>query len=412
MALVEALTAYFLALQFRFTKNTYFAALSGAFSYVAVLVFSQMLVFPAVFSKTGFFGAGPQSSIWLWAEWHTGFPAFVIIALLLQAYEKGRETLYRGRGIGVALMAAGPLAAVLLAIFTITQSGVLPVLITGGSYAALRESPVTACIIGLTLGAMLACTLITRLRDQLSLWLTIALLANLSDAAMTLASPIRYSLGWYAGRSVSLLSAAFVFCVFIFEFSRLYDRLTAANEMLAERAFLDGLTGAFNRGYFNDQFPREFRRASRERYELSVLLIDVDHFKTYNDHFGHQLGDVCLISLVAAMQRVTKRPADFVARYGGEEFVMVLPRTGAAGASCVAHDLQTAIATLGLHRSDTPAGAVTVSLGIASYDPRAQSFGADELIRRADNALYQAKQEGRNTIRLFAALAAAKLPAA
>jgi diguanylate cyclase (GGDEF)-like protein len=307
----------------------------------------------------------------------------------------------------LALMVAGPLAAAALAILTITQSGDLPVLIAGGSYAALRASPITPAIIGLTLCAMLACTLITRLRDQLSLWLTIALLASLSDSVMTLASPLRYSLGWYAGRSVNLLSASFVFCVFIFEFSRLYDKLTAANEVLAERAFMDGLTGAFNRGYFNDQFPREFRRACRERAELSIIMIDVDHFKTYNDHFGHQLGDVCLISLAAAMQRCAKRPADFVARYGGEEFVMVLPRTDAAGAACLAHDLQTAIAMLGLHRNDTEAGTVTVSLGLASYNPRGDSFGPDELIRRADRALYQAKQAGRDTIRAYVLAAVA-----
>lgn len=398
MSLIEALTAFFLAIQCRSSREPFFGALAGAFAFVAVMVFSQMLVFPGVFSPTGLFASGPQSSIWMWAIWHVGFPAFVLVGLALRADWLPLDTASRQR-IGFLLVPAAPLLALALAYLCIAHSGLLPPLIQGGSYKLLRHSSMMAVIFGSTLLALLGCLWITRLRDLLSLWLAVALLASLSDATLTLSGAVRYDIGWYSGRIQSILSSSMIFCVLLFELTQLYDRLVAANEHLAQRAVRDGLTGAFNRGYFDEQFPREMRRAIREATSLSLLLVDVDHFKLYNDLYGHQKGDECLIAIVRALREQTKRPADIAARYGGEEFAVLLPRTDAAGAMRIATEIRAGIARLSLPRGDTPAGAVTVSIGIATLDQPKPWHGAEDLLRNADLALYQAKREGRDTIR-------------
>ena len=399
MSLIEALTAFFLAIQCRSSREPFLGGLAGAFAFVAVMVFSQMLVFPGVFSPAGLFSGGPQSSIWMWAIWHTGFPAFVLIGLALRAdvLPLSRE---RRQRIGFLLIPAAPLLALALVYLCIAHSGLLPPLIHGASYKSLRHSPVMAAIFGATLLALFGCLRITRLRDLLSLWLAVALLASLSDATLTLSGAVRYDIGWYAGRIQSILSSSMIFCVLIFELTQLYDRLVEANEILSQRAVRDGLTGAFNRGYFDEQFPRELRRAIRETTTLSLLLVDVDHFKLYNDLYGHQKGDECLIGIVRAMRELTKRPGDIAARYGGEEFAVLLPRTDAAGAMSLAMEIRVGIARLNLPRGDTAAGAVTVSIGIATLEQPKPWHRPEDLLRRADLALYQAKREGRDTIRV------------
>jgi len=248
--------------------------------------------------------------------------------------------------------------------------------------------------------ALAACIRITRLRDLLSLWLAVALLASLGDAVLVLGAGARYSLGWYGGRILSVVSSSVVLCVLIFEFSRLYGRLVKANRSLASRALHDGLTGAFNRGYFVEQFPREIGRAIRDKTPLSLLMIDVDHFKSYNDIHGHQTGDACLIGITGAIKDILRRPTDFLARYGGEEFAVVLPGTGREGAAQLIAALRGAVRNLNLPQAAS-GGPVTISLGVATFHPGTDTFAPEELIRRADIALYQAKHSGRDAVREF-----------
>lgn len=188
------------------------------------------------------------------------------------------------------------------------------------------------------------------------------------------------------------------------ETADLNEQLAAANRKLADlnrnlvtAALTDALTGVANRRAFNATLVREWQRAAREEMPLSLLLIDVDHFKKYNDRYGHLAGDECLRQVAAILAGVLRRPADFVARYGGEEFVMILPQTELPGAISLGATILSAFADHGLEHDDNDQGYVTVSVGAATTIP-GHKVRLETLLRHADSALYQAKRKGRNCV--------------
>lgn len=182
---------------------------------------------------------------------------------------------------------------------------------------------------------------------------------------------------------------------------------------------VDVLTGVANRRCFDDALAREWRRAGRGGEPLSLLMIDVDHFKLFNDHHGHPAGDVCLRAVAQALAGATQRPADLVARYGGEEFVLLLPATPRGGAEHIAHRVLDVVEALAIPNAVSPtAQHVTVSLGLACYDETSASWvqhapdsrfqndlegrsKAGDLVKAADVALYAAKRAGRAQARLL-----------
>jgi diguanylate cyclase (GGDEF)-like protein len=174
--------------------------------------------------------------------------------------------------------------------------------------------------------------------------------------------------------------------------------LTAANRALERMSRQDGLTELANRRYFDTYLADEMARARRSKNELALALCDVDFFKPYNDHYGHQAGDECLKQVAHALQGVCRRPADLAARYGGEEFALVLPETGLVGAAQVAETVRDAIAQLNIpHEYSLVASHVTMSVGVACYLP-AKEINSERLVAAADQALYQAKKLGRNRV--------------
>ena len=171
-----------------------------------------------------------------------------------------------------------------------------------------------------------------------------------------------------------------------------------AQEELERLATRDGLTSVANRRCFDETLNTEWRRATRESRALSLLMIDVDFFKPYNDTYGHQGGDECLRQIAAAMSGVVMRSSDAVARYGGEEFAILLPATDPDGALIVAERIRTAIEALQLpHSGSKVADHVTVSIGVASVTVSTDGVPA-QLVGAADAALYRAKHEGRNRV--------------
>jgi len=178
----------------------------------------------------------------------------------------------------------------------------------------------------------------------------------------------------------------------------LTEQLEAANLELQRLSSRDGLTGLANRQAGTEFLSREWLRAAREQKEFSVIMIDIDFFKLYNDSHGHLAGDECLKKVAAALQQGLQRPADLLVRYGGEEFMALLPDTGLDGALSVASTIHEAVAAVRLHHgSSTVSPHVTVSIGIASTVP-SLDMPVEWLIAAADRALYRAKQEGRNRI--------------
>jgi diguanylate cyclase (GGDEF)-like protein len=178
-------------------------------------------------------------------------------------------------------------------------------------------------------------------------------------------------------------------------------KLNEAYELIRSQAVTDDLTGIPNRRSFLDRTRTEFNRSQRNKYALSVIMIDIDHFKSYNDTYGHERGDECLKKVALAIQKTLKRPSDFCARYGGEEFIVVLPYTTQEGALFIAEEIRAAVKNLGIqHEKSSPAGIVSISLGVATAG-NTLSISYEDLIRQSDKALYLAKEKGRNRVEVY-----------
>jgi diguanylate cyclase (GGDEF)-like protein len=178
------------------------------------------------------------------------------------------------------------------------------------------------------------------------------------------------------------------------------QKLQQVNVILNRLSRIDGLTGIANRRHFDDLFCQEWKHAGRLSKPISLILVDIDFFKNFNDTYGHLLGDECLKQVAGALSMALKRPCDVIARYGGEEFVAFLPETDEKGAIMVAETMQVNMANVNIpHRNSPVSDKVTVSIGV-STDVPATNLLPGTLIADADKALYQAKQEGRNRIKI------------
>ena len=175
--------------------------------------------------------------------------------------------------------------------------------------------------------------------------------------------------------------------------------LEQANADLQTMAWKDGLTGLANRRAFDDTLERERKRARREDEPLSLIMLDVDYFKKFNDAYGHVAGDDCLRAVAKAVAGSAARCVDLAARYGGEEFAVILPGTDSAGAALVAEAMRQTVLALGIVHAGSPIGLVTVSLGVATTsNGDYHDASPTQLLQRADALLYQSKTAGRNRV--------------
>jgi len=178
-------------------------------------------------------------------------------------------------------------------------------------------------------------------------------------------------------------------------------QLETANQLLQHMSATDGLTGVANRRQFDGVLEIEWARASRNRLWLSLILVDIDCFKLYNDTYGHPAGDACLKTVASVLVGSIHRPEDMVARYGGEEFAVMLPGTELAGAAIVAKRIRARVESMEIaHARSEVSPFVTLSLGVAAAIPRKDNT-VSALIAVADKALYEAKNEGRNRVREY-----------
>jgi diguanylate cyclase (GGDEF)-like protein len=197
-----------------------------------------------------------------------------------------------------------------------------------------------------------------------------------------------------------VLCAAVVRLMFLFW--RELERRTRAEMALEHLSHMDALTGLPNRRAFDETYAREWRQAIRSGSPLSLIFIDVDHFKGYNDEYGHAKGDDVLRAIARAIETVIRRPRDFAARYGGEEFTVILPETRPADAESVAQTIRKAVSGLGIEHKRSSFNTVTISLGAATAYP-VQGDQAASLLKAADAALYEAKAAGRDCVKVSGA---------
>ncbi len=173
--------------------------------------------------------------------------------------------------------------------------------------------------------------------------------------------------------------------------------LEEVNSELKKLANVDGLTGLANRRYLDKYLKVEIARSIRNGHQLSIIMCDIDHFKKYNDTYGHLQGDDCLKTVASEMNKVCKRASDLVARYGGEEFGIVLPDTSAEDAERLAQKICDVVAGLNIEHSASDHKRVTVSMGLYSGEPD-KSHDSEYMLKKADSALYEAKETGRNKV--------------
>lgn len=219
-----------------------------------------------------------------------------------------------------------------------------------------------------------------------------------------------------------LAPSCLVFIMILLKIARFYgaqmlslleseQRLAAANEQLLKLSCTDGLTGIANRRAFDERLAADWARAVRTRSDISVVIVDVDYFKRYNDHYGHLAGDDCLCAIADRVAGAVLRASDLSARYGGEEFVVLLPGNGQQGAAELAERLRRAVHDAALPHAASPFGQVTISVGAASMVPTLKDLPAT-LLTLADQALYKAKQAGRNQVCTAATAPASRAGAA
>jgi diguanylate cyclase (GGDEF)-like protein len=184
------------------------------------------------------------------------------------------------------------------------------------------------------------------------------------------------------------------------EMLEMAEKLDAANKQLTKMSYMDGLTAVPNRRYFEEFFIREWKNAIRVKGYISLIMFDIDCFKAYNDTYGHLIGDDCLRRIATKLNKILKRPRDFLCRYGGEEFIAVLPDTDEKGALEVANRFLRETENLKIaHRTSSVGKNVTISIGVATAKP-IRKENSSSLVNKVDEALYQAKQSGRDCVKV------------
>jgi diguanylate cyclase (GGDEF)-like protein len=338
--------------------------------------------------------------------WRTRWPGFVVLAALVLAVMIGRLLLTRAfdrRVGGAGPHPLGPegwarrcLAGIVFtaALFSVTNVCVF----------VLFRDPVLQLFIAAVESGWLAAANVRSAPSPLAVYsqtaltgVTMGLCAAIGGAGIVLMLAPFSLVITSATLSIAADMRAQVHSMLLAE-----QRLAEANERLTQLSATDPLTSIGNRRAFDAVLQTEWGRAARDATDLGLLVIDVDHFKLFNDHYGHLAGDECLRRIAEAMESTLRRPPDFAARFGGEEFVAVLPGTNEAGALAVAGRLCMAVRGLAIPHAASSFEFVTASVGAASMAPR-PGDAAQLLIDLADHALYDAKQSGRNQPRAASA---------
>ena len=386
----ELLTGCLLLSQARLTRDRAPLRLATAYLFSAAALVPHFLAFPGVVVPFQVIGAS-ASAVWLWCAWHGGFAALVL------AFALGRPRRLQRRDIAWALI--GVVVSVTALTFVATAGlDWLPVILVDGNFDRMTKLGIAPTVVLVTFLAFVAVVKKRGLRDPLSLWLSVSILAATLDVTLTMFGGGRYTLGWYLARTLSLVTGLTVLVALLAELVSQAGRVAEVNGRLETMLRTDVLTGLANRRAFEIAMAAEWRRGRREQTVISMLMIDIDLFKGFNDRYGHPAGDVCLRAVATALEGQTQRPADLAARLGGEEFVMLLPNTEEAGAAQVAERVRSSVAALNLTHAGSVLGYVTISVGVATSRPFAWEDEAAALMDAADRALYRAKAAGRNTV--------------
>lgn len=409
LLILDLTTVALLISQFSSFNSRALLALAGGYLFTASMTVAHTLTFPGLFSPAGLLDADPQSTAWLYMFWHGGFPLFVIAYALIKRWDSRPLQPATHLLIPVSVAAAVVMAIVLgLTLLATRGVSILPAIMAENHYTPSMAAVVSSVWL-LSLIALVTLW-VHKPHSVLDLWLMVTMCAWLIDIALSaVLNQGRFDLGFYSGRIFGLFAASFILLVLLTESGMLYKKLVQLTTMLKRLTTQDALTGIANRRAFDQALDLEWHLAMRSGLPLSLMMVDVDHFKLFNDSHGHIEGDKCLRAVAAALQSTMTRATDLVARYGGEEFAVLLPQTAVKAAGELGEELRIAVSVLAIPNQLSEAGLVTVSIGVAciqSSPPtdtnvaHAQAGHADstKLVEMADRLLYEAKAAGRNRV--------------
>jgi diguanylate cyclase (GGDEF)-like protein len=384
-----AITALLLLLQARALGSMPTAVLGTGFAYAGTSMVVYALIYPGMFGTLPkMVGANIGGNGLLWVAWHAGL---LIAILAFNRLRRFDATDPQVRRTGQRMLLAFGVAYAVVTPAALWLPGIPPPYEHGHwtPIYTLVESPL---IVALAL-AVIVGAIRRRHSSVLDLWLAVVALAIILDTYLTVTGTTRFTLGWWASRMEMLLATTAILGVLLSQAARMYASLVERAEILEGEAHTDMLTGMPNRRRFDEEYARSFGSALRRASALAVAVVDIDRFKNYNDAFGHQAGDEALQHIAHAIAESVERSGDFAARYGGEEFVVILEDTLLDGALSVAERIRCAVLD---ERIPAPNGGIlSVSAGIAAREP---GESAAELLGRADAALYDAKNAGRNRV--------------
>ena len=406
----DLITAALLFGQFNVLRSWPLLIVAGGYLFTACITAAYAIVFPGLFAPPGLFGSGGQTTSAMYMFWHAGFPLVLMVYSRFKVRGPRADSYaspyLRQNGRGAVFSTIAVVLAIVLGYtaFATAGSEYLPAFLDGNRTTDLGRS----VLYGVWLLSLLALVVLWRSKPHtvLDMWLLVVMCVWLFDIALAaLLNTGRYDLGWYFGRIYGLLAASCLLIVLLVEDGKQYAELVklsvalnTANNQLAHLSRHDGLTELANRRFFDEYLAAQIAVARRYQRTLALVMCDVDHFKAYNDHYGHPAGDACLQKVAIALQSCCHRPADKAARYGGEEFALVLPDTDLAGATRMAEVARDAVHRMHIPHVHSSAGPhVSISCGVAVFKLEGD-MSAQQLITAADQCLYQAKALGRNQV--------------
>ena len=387
---VAAVIALLLFVQAQANASLPLAVLSMGFAYAAATMVPYGLLFPGMFPGLASAVRASSTAVeYLWFLWQAGLLVAMLAYQWLRMAERSEPAAgARGRRF---------IAALVFAFIVLTPLAIwLPILppTTNGGHRTEVFSLFMAPVIALLAAASVFETFRGRNRTNvIDVWMTIVAFSIVIEMYLIVIGSASFTLGWYAARVAVLAASSAVLAVMLMRASRRYADLIERAEVLEGEAHTDTLTGLPNRRRFDEEFVRAFGSAIRRSSPIGVAIIDIDHFKNYNDAFGHQAGDGALRRIAAAIAESVERSGDFAARYGGEEFVVILEDTTLAGAAGVGERIRNAVLDAGI--AAPSGGLLSVSVGVAARLPGSTG---ESLLRQADAALYEAKNSGRNRV--------------
>jgi diguanylate cyclase (GGDEF)-like protein len=385
----EALTALLLFGQFYLTGSIGFALIACAYEFAALLAIPYLASAPGVGPDLGGRDAGFREMAWLWTAWHLAFPAAVIAGFALDPLLKRRMSSRREIGASLAFVCAfTAVIAVLVATLAWGARDVLPHLVAGGQPTPAFRFGVVPSVVLANTAACAYALLRGKGATSLGIWIALASFAATLGALVETFSGHAFSLPWYLAELEAMLTASIVLAMLAIEIGLVYGRL-------AELATRDALTGLHNRRGLDDYLRWAFEYARRRELGIAILMVDIDHFKQYNDRYGHSTGDAALRRVAALLRKSAVRRYDLVARYGGEEFVVALFNVGPHQATLVAERLQRLVQGARIPHAAVDSGRLSVSIGIGHVGDAARA-SVEELFQAADGALYRAKDAGRD----------------